>query len=477
MVALPENTSNPEESIINLYRYQRDFVADKARVVVGIWCRQAGKDFSAALKAVDDALETGQAWYIISLSQRQADATFDKCKKIAEVYKQALRLTGRITSADDAEYLDHDAEIDQYFRCQSHTLKLPGGGSVTSLPGRNPDTLAGLTGNIILTEFGLFPRGGYNHWRVVFPLATRGFQVVVISTPRGKNTKFYELVSNSETFSVHFVDIHRAMADGMPLTDKQGKTCSVEEFRKIYSDEAGWQREYLCQFAGDLEALVTWSQLVEAGLRSGDAQVHFCRIENEVGYQATFFAELASLEGRLEMGWDVARTGDLSSLWINHRAPGGWRNLVALVLMHKTTFALQRQVVSDAMEIRGHFGNSVGCGDATGLGMDSNETLHARYGDRWVGVAFTAASKREMASAIVTAFHDGNQGIPPLDGAMKFVATDLYALQADRSRENLVVSESVNALLPESHCDLAWSCGLARRAATLAGAEPYCSVL
>ena len=43
---------------------------------------------------------------------------------------------------------------------------------------------AGLTGNIIFTEFGLFPRGGQAHWRVIFPLATRGFMVIVISTPR-----------------------------------------------------------------------------------------------------------------------------------------------------------------------------------------------------------------------------------------------------------------------------------------------------
>lgn len=455
--------------IVRLYAYQLALFADMARVVVALWCRQAGKDFATACKAVSQALQTGQDWYIISVTQRQADATFAKCRNVAQLYKKILKLKAAI-KYDEREFVEYDRWIDQHFRCTARTLRLPGGGSVTALPGRDPDTLAGLTGNIIFTEFGLFPNGGYDHWRVVFPLATRGYQVIIISTPRGRNTKLYELVGDPETYSVHVVDIHRAVADGMPLTDNQGRPCTIEAFRRIYNDEIGWQREYLCQFTGDLEALVKWAQLENCS--ADDWHVQVLRVEGEAGWASGFFSghPLHAKATRLEWGWDVARTGNLSALWGN--AGGGFgarKPLMYLALMHKTSFALQRQIVTEAMEAAPR---NVGCGDATGLGMDSNETLQTRYGQRWEPVTFTASAKRDMASGLATSFDDGEAQLPSIRGEHKYIHTDLYALQCDRSGGQLKLAESPNPLLANSHCDLAWAGALARRAAGLAGTIP-----
>lgn len=215
---------------------------DQSRVLVVNWHRQKGKDFTAAAKAVRQALESGQAWFIVSLTQRQADATFDKCKKVAKALMEMLKVSGPVEEETHATE-QWDKELKQGFQFLARTIRLPGGGSVTSLPGRDPDTLAGLTGNVIFTEFGLFPGGGYDHWRVVFPLSTRGFQVIVISTPRGKNTKFYELCQNLDgAYSVHFCDIHHSLAhDGFVLRDNGGESgpgarpCNVAWIRSIVS--------------------------------------------------------------------------------------------------------------------------------------------------------------------------------------------------------------------------------------------------
>lgn len=460
-------------TLITLLSYQLALFADTARVVVGCWCRQAGKDFTTACKAVTHALETHQDWYIVSVTQRQADATFAKCRKIAEAYKKILKLTARIRFSE-REYFEYDKWIDHHFRCTARTLTLPGGGSVTALPGRDPDTLAGLTGNVIFTEFGLFPNGGYEHWRVVFPLTTRGYQVIVISTPRGRNTKFYELVGDPELYSVHLVDIHAAVAGGLELRDNNGRPATIEAFRKIYNDEVGWQREYLLNFSGDLEALIKWGQLELSS--SDDWPVRVLRVEADAGWRSGFFGTHPSAEtaARLEIGWDVARTGHLSAVWVN--AFGGFgahRPLMYLALMHKTSFALQRAIVMEAMDAKAA---NVGCGDATGLGMDSNETLHTKYGDRWEPVTFTASARRDMASGLATSFDDGEPQLPAIHGEHKFIHTDLYALQCDRSGGQLKVLESGNPLLPESHCDLAWAAGLARKAALIEVAQPYISV-
>jgi phage FluMu gp28-like protein len=161
---------------------QKRFFEDDARVIAVNWHRQKGKDFVAAAKAVKTGSANGKNWYIVSLTQRQADATHNKAEKFIELYKRVLKLKGRVLTSE-AEFEEYDAEINHTFVRKERKLILPNKAEIVALPGKNPDTLAGLTGNIILTEFGLFPKGGYEHWRVIFPLTTRGFQAIPISTP------------------------------------------------------------------------------------------------------------------------------------------------------------------------------------------------------------------------------------------------------------------------------------------------------
>ncbi len=82
--------------------------------------------------------------------------------------------------------------------------------------------------------------------------------------------------------------------------------------------------------------------------------------------------------------------------------------------MQDCQFALQREVVMAAMDAKP---GAVGCGDSTGLGMDSNETLTTKYGERWEGVNFAGTRKGELGSGLATAFRDQAQTLPPLDGA------------------------------------------------------------
>jgi phage FluMu gp28-like protein len=168
----------------------------------------------------------------------------------------------------------------------------------------------------------------------------------------------------------------------------------------------------------------------------------------------------------------VARSGDLSPIWINERVPAVGGDGVAcraVIAMSGVRFASQRAAVRAAMDMS-H--TNVGCGDATGLGADSNEQLHEHYGDRWEPVTFTAARKRELASGLATAYSDGSQGLPPQDGEAKIVHADLYALQADRTGDRLKLVETANPMAEESHCDIAWANALAIRAGGLEGAVP-----
>lgn len=467
-------------SRITLDPAQRRFFADDARVQVVRWHRQKGKDFCAAGKAVLHAMETGQPWFIVSLTQRQADATFDKCKFWAEYYKDRI---GEIIVREQ-EMIGFD-ELGNAFRYTARSMTLPNGGMVTALPGREPDNLAGLTGNLIITEFALFPYGGRRHWRVIFPLITRGFICVVISTPRDPSTKFDELCNQPDLYSVHICDIYQSVAEGFVLTDEEGKPTTIEKFKELYGDDVGFEREYGLKSTGELDALIPWAYLEAAAARGVGRPFDFLHIKHDAGWAPGFFKAL-DVVGRAEYGWDVARHGHLSALWCN-TGPTGDKHLRALVIMQHTSFALQRQVVCDAMDANP---TNVGLGDKTGLGEDSNETLTAKYPGRWDGVNFAGTRKSDIASGLYTAFRDGTQSLPPfkavggepslhprngedLGDRHKFIATDIYALQRVAGEENefdedgkarIKVTETKNALWPDSHCDIAYAGGLALRA-------------
>ncbi|MCC6680401.1 MAG: hypothetical protein IT445_05810, partial [Phycisphaeraceae bacterium] len=342
------------------------------------------------------------------------------------------------------------------------------------LPGRNPDALAGRTGNMILTEFGLYPKGGHPHWDVLFPITTRkGFKFIMISTPRGKNTKFYEVCQNPDGYySVHFCDIYKSVfEEGYQLYDAKGnpfpqhtrqeQELAIATFRKIYNSESKWAREYECQFTGDLSSLIPWAQLERAADLGTGLPFDVVRVDGEQPLSDLFSVLKLEASGgaRIEVGWDVARRGHYSSIWLNIARHGRPKHLRFNVLLHNCPFETQRQFVRACMDAQRY---SVGHGDSTGLGMESNEVLEKLYRDRWSGFTFTATGKREIASALVTAFGDGGQSLPPLAGATKYVATDIYAIQKDDTGANLNIEETPNPLLEGSHCDVAYSGGLAR---------------
>lgn len=64
---------------------------DESRVVVVCWHRQKGKDFTSARKAVRHTMKTGEAWYIVSITQRQADETFARRASLATAPRPTTR--------------------------------------------------------------------------------------------------------------------------------------------------------------------------------------------------------------------------------------------------------------------------------------------------------------------------------------------------------------------------------------------------
>ena len=447
--------------------YQEEFIGDRKHVQVRFWCRQSGKDETASFKAVLEGLQGHPGdWLIGSVTQRQADNSHEKAARHARAIARLM--------CNETEESFSSRIGGKTFTFTRRILELPTGVRIISLPGRDPDAWAGFTANVILTEFALFPNGGHKHWRVVAPIAlTNGLDVYVITTPRGKDTKAYELRQNRKgRYSVSVVDIARAVRDGLVLRDEDGAPCSIEQFREIYGDPVGWQSEYLVQETDDLDALLSWAE-IEGGYEAYEFAL--LDLADNRGYdrqlENVFAQRLRPLSGRLTVGWDVARKKDLSVLWFNEEVAGR-QFLRLLIIMRRCTFAFQREgILEQAME---SLPGLCGRGDSTGLGMESNERLEQKYGlFRWQGMNFSG-SKVALASRLKNTWQDKRQVIPV---SADMVAMDMHGLQKERRGDRLIIHETSNAIEPDSHCDFAWANALALEAAATNTAEPRVTVL
>lgn len=470
------------DSVIHFDRSQKRLFDDPARVVMVVWHRQKGKDFTAIAKAINEACITGQDWWIVGLTQAQADETFNKGKKVIASMKLLLKkMFGTDEVKEETErFMDYDREINHLFECSARIMRLPNGARIVSLPGKNPDSLAGRTGNMILTEFCLYPYGGHPHWDILFPITTRGgFKFIMITTPRGKNTKGYEVFQNEDGFySIHFCDIQTSVyEDGYQLFDAKGnpfpqntreeQTLAIETYQRIYNSPAKWEREYECKFSGDLSALVPWCQLERAAALGEGRPFDYLHVKDggqPLGDLWLTLKNEAAAGARVEVGWDVARTNDLSAVPFNFARVNQPKHLRFLVTMKNVAFEEQRAFVKAVMDLQRY---SVGAGDATGLGRESNEAMERLYQcgkgeSRWNPFQFTAQGKRQIASSLATAFSDGTQTLPSLEGPYKFIATDIYAIQKDDTGAQLELDETPNPLLKDSHCDVGYALGLSR---------------
>ena len=171
-----------------LYTYQRRWVKDDSRFKVGMFARQTGKTFTAALEIVLDCIKAETAggrarWVILSRGERQAREAME------EGVKRHLQTLQTAYTYAESTFLE-STEI------KALEVKLDGGSRITALPA-NPDTARGFSANVLLDEFA-FHADSRKIWAALFPVISAGHKLRVISTPNGKGNKFHELMTDRD---------------------------------------------------------------------------------------------------------------------------------------------------------------------------------------------------------------------------------------------------------------------------------------
>jgi len=424
------------EPAVKLYEYQKRWLEDKSRFKIGRFTRQGGKSFIAALDSVLTAAETGVNEIMLSAGERQSKELMEKAK----LHTEAMSIAASSIEEDFFE----DTKSKQL------SIVLPNRARIIGLPA-NPDTARGFTGNVSLDEFA-FHRDSDKIWSALFPTISRGFNLRVISTPQGKQNKFYNLCTNEENgYSKHVVDIYQAVADGAPF--------NIEELRKGIDDEDAWQQEYEVKFLDEATAFLTY-ELISACETDG--------LLLEIDFEKFDISLLNyPITGPVYIGVDIGRKKDLTVIYvIEQLGDVFWTRFI--ITLKNQKFETQKQLLWQLLEKLKAVRT---CVDATGLGMQLAEELVNKFGTyRAEAVTFTLDVKNDLATRTRRICEDRRIRIP----ISQPLRNDLHSVKKTTTSAGNIRFDAERT--KDGHADRFWALALALMASNEGTVKPQCFV-
>ncbi|HUT25380.1 MAG TPA: terminase family protein [Sumerlaeia bacterium] len=401
--------------------YQLRYLSNPARFIALMWCRQTGKDTVAAYRVTTDCIEhdvrgESTTWIIIAASLRQAKETARKVRRFIRAYEIAAKALG-------VEYFE-DVKLNSF------EFEFPNGSRIITVPA-NPDTIAGLTGNVLFSEFALC-KNSYEMFSTIYPTIASSdeFKMHVITTPRGKKNKFWDIWSDtSGAWAKEKLTIFDAVAQGLKI--------DIDELRAgMGSDEEGWRQEFMCEFLDEVSAFLTHELIAscEDPLAGNPDKI--------------------IVGGPIYVGVDIGRRHDLTVFWeLEIAGDVGWTRSVTR--LRNTPFRAQEELLRTILR----HPRVVRCSiDETGIGMQLAENMKADFPGRVEPVTFNVNTKSAMAEGLKTDFEDRALRIP-IDGdirtslhSVKRVATTGGNFRYDAERDEA------------GHADEFWALALARDA-------------
>jgi len=418
---------------VPLYGFQRRWVTDRSRFKIGNMPRQVGKSFGVALEVVDDALETGDDWVLLSAGERQSKELMSKVRMHCQAYAHAA------SKIDTQDYWVYG------IRYTLLTITLPNGARIMGLPA-NPDTARGFSANVVLDEFA-FHKDPDRIWKALFPTVSRGFKIRIISTPAGPGNRFHQLFTGDNEWSKHFVDIYQAVADGVPH--------NIEELRKALDDEEAWQQEFEGKFIDEASAWLTYEMIAACQSDS---------IAGEIAY-ADFDLDAFPFvpTGRVFAGMDIGRKKDLTVIDLEEQLGDVFYNRLTLILP-KVKYSEQRETLWSILR---RFKAERVCIDSTGIGAQIAEDTVEEFGQHGAEeVAFTLPAKQDLAVRMKRKFEDRLCRVP----ICRKLRDDLHSVKKTTTAAGNIRFDAERT--KDGHADRFWAKSLAFMASDAGADEP-----
>jgi phage FluMu gp28-like protein len=305
-------------------------------------------------------------------------------------------------------------------------IRFANGSRIVAIPA-NPATARGYSANLILDEFAVHEKP-WDIWAAIYPSITNPLsgekKLRIVSTPKGRANKFYDLWSKNESYSKHKVTILDAAAQGLPV--------NIAELKAGVDDPDIWAQEYMCEFIDSSGVLLPYELIAACETDAPDPDG----------------------EPPLYAGMDIGRSRDLSVIAVAAKV-GDLLRVVRVEVLQRVPFAEQ---LAALMGILADPRVRRCCIDATGIGAMLAEEA-SRKSSKAVPVTFTASSKGEMFQAMRRRFEDRAIAIP----VSRDLREDLHAIERNVSAAgNISYSAARNA---DGHSDRASAIALMIRAA------------
>lgn len=427
--------------------YQKRWIEDRSRLKLMEKSRQIGLSWTTAYASVRRQAEGAplDSW-VSSRDETQARLFLEDCASFARVLDVAARDLGR-------EVLDSEG------RAGAFTLEFSTGGRIHSMSS-NPDAQAGKRGTRVLDEFALHP-DPRRLYAVAYPGITWGGQLEIISTHRGSQNFFNDLVrevrekGNPKGISLHRVTLQDALDQGfldklkmkLPRDDARRAMDAAAYYdfiRASCADEESFQQEYCCQPADDASAFLAW-ELIAA-----------CEYGEDEPWQAELSNAKSLAQHPLYLGVDIGRDRDLSVFWLLEMV-GDVAHTRHIRCLEGVPFAQQEAVLDEILRLPRL--RRV-CIDQTGLGRQFAERAADRYGPHRVeGITFTAPVKEALAYPLRGAFESRTVRIP----VDRHIRADLRAVRREPTVAGHVRFTAERG--PGGHADRFWALALALHAA------------
>lgn len=393
-----------------LYPKQIEFMnllkpSDNISVVVK--CRQSGFSTGIQGKALHRAYFGKVPEILItSASMNQSQRVLRKIKDFFESMPEFMRV-----------------EFEKYTESQ---IKLPNGTTIYSLPA-NADTCRGFTGDVFLDEYGVQSRkDGDELWEALLPCITKGYSLVAVSTPKGKENMFYDLVNpkrDPETNEIIGPRSKRIIS--VPWWEVPHVAKVIDDFKQSMHPKQ-FRQEFECEFVDDSEfSIFPYEFLMDNVVdhRKEPIQLIDTSYLHEFGDVLSSDQVMGELREKYKngiyIGWDVAIADDGSIITVFGVDEDEVWNLIAFKKFPRNTdITLQVRIANIMAQ---YFCARRLSFDATGgLGL-AVETLLKEGPNRHIlnPVKFTTALKAQEYSEMRSKMEKGGFRIPKIEECIK----------------------------------------------------------
>jgi phage FluMu gp28-like protein len=423
--------------------YQEDWILDQSPLRIIQKSRQVGITYADAYDSVvkASAKDARLDVWISSRDQAQAKLYLEDCKYWAVFLHVYFLDLGLLV-------------LDEKTNASAYVLQFANGRRIYCLSS-NPNALAGKRGHVKLDEFALH-QDQRLLYKVAKPVTTWGGQLSIISTHRGLNTLFNEIITeilhkgNPKKWSLHTVPIQLAVDQGLVgrINAKTGASEFNDDFlariRNECIDEEQWLQEYCCTPSDENTAFFSYEMLNACT----DPLLKLMSLQQLLNYARE------NPNCSLYMGVDVARTSNLFVIDVGEKIGGVMWDRCRIELHNRPFHEMEENLypLLNLSQLKRC------CMDSGGNGTQLHEEARYRFGWKADGIKFTAPIKEELAFGLRADFEDRKLRIV----ADESLRSDLRALKKETTSSGNI---RFDGQIENSHCDRTWAKALRQHAA------------